>query len=238
MSNLLRPLPRLWLLDFDGPISDVVVSYILTYAMIIKELLGLEDYTRVLIGKGIQFYSFREYCTIIHARVKSLGLTPKCTVDEMVACWGKWPEIDKQVPYVTGVIKSLRALRSALKPIGGVIAIVSNRGAKSFEMHRTRLEGLVDHILIDDEGRNFPPKSNPAMLLEASRLTGISLAEAVMVGDSPNDSLAVQNAIAQTGIEFPYYDVQNGYPGRPRDYPYIPVANLPTLINRSLEENT
>lgn len=233
-------LPRLWLLDFDGPINDVVMSYVLTYVKILEELVGLKrGYALVVFWTThqkypLQYYKFPDYCANLHRQTILMGHTPKCTPKEMEAGWGKWPEIDDQVPYVSGVMEALGDLKSALAQVEGSIVIVSNRSAKSFEMHRTRLEGLVDHILIDDEKRNFPSKPDSAMLLKASEITGIGLDEAIFVGDGPNDSGAWVNAMEATNLKFPYYDVGNGYPGRKRDYPYSPIADLPTLIRKYL----
>ena len=98
-------------------------------------------------------------------------------------------EYDKGTLY-PGVIEMLRELRRR----GLKIALVTN---KPYNMtvevlEQSELTGMFDTVIGGDTTENPKPAADP-LLLACERL-GIKTDEAIMVGDSGNDSLAAKNA--------------------------------------------
>lgn len=224
---------RLWLIDFDGPINNIVFAFANVYRHILLEFMNVpeDQVERYLYLIYIPITSFGDGCKILYDAAMKDGYQSSRTLEEMSSSWSYWSKLDNEVPYVEGALDSLIRLGAFLGEVGGKRVIISNRSLKSFEPHREKIAKAIDYEFIDNKGQDYKSKPDPEMLFRAAGVTGIPLTEAIMIGDGEVDYLAAHNASWEIGAEIPYFQVGNGRPGKPVTWPAYHVPSLPCLID-------
>jgi len=109
-----------------------------------------------------------------------------------------------------------------MKLSGQKMAVLTN-GVRAVQEKRAKilkLDRFIEFILSSEQVGK--PKPDPALFVEASRLSGISLSECVYIGDDPEvDFKAAKNA----GTEFILLDYAGVYP----DFEHNRVENFDEL---------
>jgi phosphoglycolate phosphatase len=180
---------RAVLLDLDGTLLDTAPEIAAAAADMLAEL-GLEPIpqsdVRDFIGKGIP-------SLVRRTLAQSLGRLP----DERRIGSGIesfFFHYEKRNGQLASAYPGVREGLTTLHSMGFGLACVTNKTARFTLplLKSTGLEGFFSAIVSGDTAPKKKPAPDP--VLAACRQLGVAPAEAVMVGDSTNDSLAARAA--------------------------------------------
>jgi phosphoglycolate phosphatase len=180
---------RAVLLDLDGTLLDTAPEIAASAADMLAEL-GLEavapDKVREFIGKGIPHLVRRTLESSLGRPVDERRLGSG--IESFFFHYGKRNGSTAQ-PY-SGVLEGLDALRAA----GFALGCVTNKAAR-FTAPLLKATGLQPFFSSVVSGDTMPRKKPaPDPIIAACAQLGVTPAQAVMVGDSTNDSLAARAA--------------------------------------------
>jgi phosphoglycolate phosphatase len=171
----------LLLFDLDGTLIDSVAD-IATAGNELRAEYGLPPLSvggvARMVGNGVE--------NLVRELLRD---RPDAVFDEALARYRLLYErhcLDQTRPY-PGVPETLAALRRALVPHGGALAVISNK-PEGFSRHildALALLPLLDLVVGGDTVK--PTKPDPAPLVHAMQKLGAAASETWMVGDSPGD---------------------------------------------------
>ena len=188
---------RAVMFDLDGTLVDSAPELTEGVNAIMKVVrlrpFTVEEISR-MVGKGARVL-FERVC-------EARGIFPtEQTLSAMMHEYARAVrEMKAPAKFYPGAIEGVRALSEA----GLKVALVTNKMRVMTEdlIERSGLETTFDAVICGDDTAH--PKPEGDMLLLACRQLGVSLSEALMVGDSANDALAaraagVRAALVRTG---------------------------------------